>query len=528
MAVVTLLVLKSYFNDGDVPTESNYIDLVDTLSGADWDAITNKPSTFTPSAHTHGGGDITSAVANAVAADFATNADDADTLDGVSSAGFHKTTENIVNSNDVRIGGGIVTGSTLVNPAIGTGHFRASGVAGTYGPHSSMDNVLVEQNGPAGITFIVPGGSSAYIARIDRTESDLWRQGIRFNDYNGIDLFCNNVYSLQAFSDRVYIYTDLRVANGLYVGADSNPENDCVHVTGDVKVGSGLVVGSLTATPATGEIRFYTSSCVLSRHDAVDFQVRISTADGYVAIGPKNATYCHFTTDRANYYFDKPIAANGDGRFAGGIAVGSYTTNPNSGDLLMSGGLSVGTLTDMATAGQISAGTHLFMKAGTSNSYALVAFKDTQHGHLYLQDTSQLAYIYLNWYGSNSTYPSTTRIGNGNQGWGNIHADNFVNESIRDSKRNVRSLKDDLQTSFDLIKELQPIKYQLANPNATRPEQDRLGFIAEDLINWLPEVVAIDPEGQPEGIDYGQITPLLTVVIQELIEKVEHLENLLT
>jgi hypothetical protein len=32
MAIVTLTVLKGYFNDGDVPTEANYIDLIDTLS----------------------------------------------------------------------------------------------------------------------------------------------------------------------------------------------------------------------------------------------------------------------------------------------------------------------------------------------------------------------------------------------------------------------------------------------------------------------------------------------------------------
>ena len=44
MAVVTLEVLKGYFNAGDVPSESNYVDLIDTLSGAD-DCVLIAPAT---------------------------------------------------------------------------------------------------------------------------------------------------------------------------------------------------------------------------------------------------------------------------------------------------------------------------------------------------------------------------------------------------------------------------------------------------------------------------------------------------
>lgn len=74
MPVVSKDTLKSYFNSGDVPNESNYIDLIDTmgLGGGDmskdqydidddgvvdaaesapWAGITGKPLTFAPSAH---------------------------------------------------------------------------------------------------------------------------------------------------------------------------------------------------------------------------------------------------------------------------------------------------------------------------------------------------------------------------------------------------------------------------------------------------------------------------------------------
>lgn len=43
-----------------------------------WDAVSGKPSTFPPSGHTHGGGDITSAVANATNAASATLAQEAE------------------------------------------------------------------------------------------------------------------------------------------------------------------------------------------------------------------------------------------------------------------------------------------------------------------------------------------------------------------------------------------------------------------------------------------------------------------
>lgn len=38
---------------------------------------------------------------------------------------------------------------------------------------------------------------------------------------------------------------------------------------------------------------------------------RITTANGYVNIGPANTGFCHFTTDRPSFYFDKSVAING-------------------------------------------------------------------------------------------------------------------------------------------------------------------------------------------------------------------------
>ncbi len=39
--------------------------------------------------------------------------------------------------------------------------------------------------------------------------------------------------------------------------------------------------------------------------------LRISTGNGYVDVGPQNASWAHFTTDRANFYFGSPVHVNG-------------------------------------------------------------------------------------------------------------------------------------------------------------------------------------------------------------------------
>ena len=544
MAVVTKTVLKSYFNDGDVPNESNYIDLIDTM----------------------GDGDMLKSVY-----DTTNNGvvNDSDKLDGLHYDAFHLTGDDIINVNDIRIGGGLSVGNTLYNAWTGQGYFRNSEVSGTYGVHGSMDNLVIEQNAAVGITFIVPTGNSAYIARIDRTESDLWRQGIRFNDVNGVDIYANNAYVFHAYADRVYIATDLRVLSGLYVGADVDPTDNNIIAVGDIKAGSGLVVGSTTATPATGEIRFYDSSCKIFRQDAVGYQINVTTPFGYVLIGPRNTGHMHFETDRVDFWFSKTVASNGDGKFAGGVYAGSYitdaptgcfigtadvrvsggvgagnrtadvangcfvgtgdvrvagggsfgsnTVNPAAGDVLMSGGLTVGSTTDMASAGQISMGATLHLKAGSSNSYALIAFKDSAHGHLYVQDITQNAYLFLNWYGGNSTYnTANVRIGDRNSAYGDIQADNFVNESTIRVKTNIESVSD----SLSVIDQLTPVWYT----KKRKLDKRRVGLIAEDVYGILPEVVSVDEEGLPDGIDYGQLVPILIGAIQELKEEIRMLQ----
>jgi hypothetical protein len=45
---------------------------------------------------------------------------------------------------------------------------------------------------------------------------------------------------------------------------------------------------------------------------------------------------------------------------------------------------------------------------------------------------------------------------------------------------------------------------------------NQVGFIAEDMVNVMPEVVGLDDQGRPNNIDYAKITPLLTRAMQEI------------
>ena len=187
MPIVSKETLKGYFNNGDVPTETEYIDLIDTMgdmskvvydtdsdgtvdsaedadalggipasnylqktsenrpgviklfrSDADsgyyvrhywtgthwylegyddndifhagcrveyantapWTGITGKPSTYPPSSHTHGGGDITSQVG------------DADTVDSLHASQFVRSDADDTKAGDLRSSGGFVAGAT--------------------------------------------------------------------------------------------------------------------------------------------------------------------------------------------------------------------------------------------------------------------------------------------------------------------------------------------------------------------------------------------------------------------------------
>ena len=46
-------------------------------------------------------------------------------------------------------------------------------------------------------------------------------------------------------------------------------------------------------------------------NDSAGYGTTITTPDGYLELGPLNAGYCHFQTDRPAFYFNKAVQIDG-------------------------------------------------------------------------------------------------------------------------------------------------------------------------------------------------------------------------
>jgi len=96
-----------------------------------------------------------------------------------------------------------------------------------------------------------------------------------------------------------------------------------------------------------------------------------------------------------------------------------------------------------------------------------------------------------------------------------LHLDgSWVNASDIAYKKDI----EDITYGIDTVKQLKPRKYKHKGNN-----NNDIGFIAQELETIIPEVVSGD-EGS-KGVSYGNLTAALTKALQELITKVETLEQ---
>jgi hypothetical protein len=78
----------------------------------------------------------------------------------------------------------------------------------------------------------------------------------------------------------------------------------------------------------------------------------------------------------------------------------------------------------------------------------------------------------------------------------------------------------DLHYGLETVKQLRSREFDYLGEDARRD----IGFIAEEVVNVVPEIVGLDLEGKPEAVMYDRLTSLLCKAIQELAAKVEALE----
>ena len=87
-------------------------------------------------------------------------------------------------------------------------------------------------------------------------------------------------------------------------------------------------------------------------------------------------------------------------------------------------------------------------------------------------------------------------------------------------KTNVRPLEIDSAVIYHMNAK----SFEYRNQSGLQHRTSQFGFIAEEMIDLVPEIVPLNREGQPESINYRFLTVLLVEEMKKLRERVEKLE----
>ena len=116
-----------------------------------------------------------------------------------------------------------------------------------------------------------------------------------------------------------------------------------------------------------------------------------------------------------------------------------------------------------------------------------------------------------------------------NDNCGNITLNSQANTTNYGASSDYRLKENEeiISDGIERIKKLKPYRFNFI----TAPDQTMDGFFAHELAEHIPEAVSGEKdemdgdEIKPQNVDYGKVTPLLVKAVQELIAKVEALEN---
>jgi hypothetical protein len=101
-----------------------------------------------------------------------------------------------------------------------------------------------------------------------------------------------------------------------------------------------------------------------------------------------------------------------------------------------------------------------------------------------------------------------------------IYASAFSVQSTRKSKQDLVPLNQRAALAQVLDERVAPLTFRYT----TDPTR-HVGFVAEDMLRVVPEVVTLDDMGDPQGIHYGALVPILWGAVRELSARLAVLEN---
>ena len=79
--------------------------------------------------------------------------------------------------------------------------------------------------------------------------------------------------------------------------------------------------------------------------------------------------------------------------------------------------------------------------------------------------------------------------------------------------------------SIDMINKLRPVYYKDKYIAKVDKEKVNIGFIAEEVVDIVPEVVPINKDGQPETVLYDRLIPVLVDALQKQNKIINEQQN---
>lgn len=280
----------------------------------------------------------------------------------------------------------------------------------------------------------------------------------------------------------------------------------------DCSGSNGLVAnhGGLTIAPGTS----YPTSLTQSNWGSL----RVGTANGWLDIGSQNSGFAHFITDRGLFFFNRELQAEGALRVYGSNTYLTASVGAIAGSRI---------LTEQARAQSLFS-TNVY---GYDFWSAALQVREYNYEAHTSSDLARAPRIALHW---GATAAVQLRLDpdavlsvinqNGNDyaslraanifGWG------FYNHSDARFKRDITPLSDALSTIANLTGYHYYFDHK-SHPTRSMPEGRQVGFIAQEVERYIPELVSTAADGY-KSVNYAQMTALLLQGIKEQQAILQH------
>ncbi len=361
-------------------------------------------------------------------------------------------------------------GTTEIATLDGTGAFQIDGGLNVDGATSDIAGALnMSQNGTDVLDFSFASTNDA--------------RGISFNNRTALSADSSDGYlrlnNSSEFTNGVYTPGNLRV-DGIYLADSSVPAASAPQYTFDGDTNTGMYRSGVD------NIGFATGGTQ---------RVNINSL-GYVSINLPSAN------DPLDIYYSQPSSATNNA-----VQVDAENTIADTSSIINLQGIEV----DVANSGGDSAGSTIYgISAVASNTQSSTAvISQTTYG-VYgaavgnANGQSTTYGVYCSASGADNNYCG------GNQTWTQF------------SDARVKTDVSTISNALDIIESLRGVRYRRTDDGSTNLH---VGFIAQEVLPYLPEVVYYDPNIDRYSMGYAEITPILVNAMQEQQIQIDKIIN---